>query len=294
MAFVVGARPGRPYLAGAPLFFAHRGGAGLAPENTMEAFRAAVEVWEADALEMDVRLSVDGEVVVIHDATVDRTTDGSGAVAELPWARLRELDAGHRFTDPDGKHAFRGRGVRIPRFEEVLEAFPDTRLNVDAKCPEACPGLVEAVRRHGARDRVLIAAERERHRAAARGYGGPWGASRPQIRRFWILEKVGLANLVPLGADALQVPETWEGRRVVSRDFVEAAHARNVPVHVWTVDDEADMRRLLSWGVDGIQTDRPDRLARVLVEEAGRAPPPGLRADGAPRGDHDTPVAPAG
>ncbi len=274
---VFGARPGHPYLAGAPLLFAHRGGAGLAPENTMEAFRLAVEVWEADVLEMDVRCTADGEVVVIHDETVDRTCDGSGAVAELTWDELGGLDAGHHFVDPRGEPSFRGRGVRVPRFEEVLEAFPGTRLNVDSKCPEACPGLVEAVRRHSAQHRVLIAAEREAHRAAARGYAGAWGASRSQIRRFWILERLGLADLVPLGADALQVPETWQGRTVVTPSFVDAAHARNVPVHVWTVDEEDDMRRLLSWGVDGIQTDRPDRLARVLVEETGRAPPPGLR-----------------
>lgn len=255
---------------------AHRGGAGLAPENTLEAFRSAVDLWEADVLEMDVRASSDGEVVVIHDATVARTCDGAGVVAEMPWAELRELDAGYHFTDPEGAHSFRGEGVRIPRFEEVLDAFPETRVNVDAKCPEACPGLVDAIRRHGARDRVLIAASSERHRAAARGYGGPWGASRRQIRWFWIAQKLGVAGLVPLGADALQVPETWKGRRVVSPGFVEAAHALNIPVHVWTVDDEADMRRLLSWGVDGIQTDRPDRLARVLADVADRPPPPGL------------------
>ena len=270
-------RPGHPYFAGAPLLMAHRGGARLAPENTMEAFRASVERWDADILEMDVRATADGEIVVIHDATVDRTTDGSGAVAEMTWARLRELDAGYRFRDPEGRTAFRGRDVGVPRFEEVLEAFPDRRLNVDAKAADAAPGLAEIVRRHGAEHRVLLAAERERHRAAVRGYGGPWGATRAQIRRFWLLEKVGLTALFVSRADVLQVPEVWEGRRVVTPAFVEAAHRRNLPVHVWTVDGEDDMRRLLSWGVDGIQTDRPDRLARVLVEEAGRPPPPGLQ-----------------
>lgn len=268
---------------------AHRGGARLAPENTMEAFRDAAERWEVDILEMDVRATADGEIVVIHDPTVDRTTDGSGRVDALTWAGIRELDAGHGFRDPEGRPAFRGRGVRIPRFAEVLEAFPRLRLNVDVKAPDAARGLVEIVRRHGAEDRVLVAAEKERHRAAVRGYGGPWGATRAQIRRFWLLEKVRLSALFVSRADVLQVPERWEGRRIVTPSFVRAAHRRNLPVHVWTVDEEDDMRRLLSWGVDGIQTDRPDRLARVLVEESGRPPPPGLAAG---QGDRPGPGEP--
>lgn len=277
MRFPFAARPGHPYMAGAPLLIAHRGGAGLAPENTMEAFRQAVEVWEADILEMDVRITADDELVVCHDETVDRTSDATGAVSEMTWAELCEVDAGHRFRDPDGAATFRDCGVRIPRFEDVLEAFPDVRLNVDAKTPGAAPRLVEIVRRHAAEHRVLLAADRERHRRDARGYGGPWGASRGQVRRFWLLHRIRLARFYPLRADALQVPEVWQGIRVVSPGFVRAAHARNVPVHVWTVDDPDAMRRLVAWGVDGIQTDRPDVLARILAEEAGRPLPPGLR-----------------
>lgn len=273
-------RPGRSYLAGAPLLFAHRGGAGLAPENTLAAFRMAVERWEADVLEMDVRATRDGKVVVIHDETVDRTSDGTGAVRDLTLEELRKLDAGHRFLDPAGEASFRGKGIRIPLFEEVLETFPHTRLNVDVKSREAGPGLVEIIRRHGAEGRVLVASEREANRRALREYPGPWGASRRQIRRFWLLHRLPGGRLYTPRADALQVPETYRGIRVVTPRFVREAHARNLPVHVWTVDDPDRMRRLLSWHVDGIQTDRPDRLARVLVEEHGRPPPPGLREDG--------------
>lgn len=259
------------------MLVAHRGGARLAPENTMEAFRDAVARWEADMLEMDVRLSRDGEVVVIHDATVDRTTDGTGAVADLTLAELRSLDAGHRFVDPEGRPGFRGRGVAIPRFEDVLEAFPRMRLNVEAKESRVAGPLVEIIRAHGAEERVLVAAEHEEARAPVRGYPGPWGASRTQLLPFWILHRLpGGGPYVPR-ADVLQVPEVWKGLRVVTPAFVRVAHSRNLPVQVWTVDDPADMRRLLSWGVDGIQTDRPDLLARVLVDVAGRVPPPGLR-----------------
>jgi len=144
-----------------------------------------------------------------------------------------------------------------------------------------------------------VAAEREGHRAAVRGYPGPWGASRSQIRRFWLLQKVGLERLFLSRADVLQVPEVWEGLRVVTPRFVEAAHRRNLPVHIWTVDEVAEMKRLLRWGVDGVQTDRPDRLARVLCEVARRPAPPGLgesegptdprRAAGARGGEGDRP-----
>jgi glycerophosphoryl diester phosphodiesterase len=257
---------------------AHRGGSRLAPENTLEAFRDAVERWEADMLEMDVRLTRDGEVVVIHDDTVDRTTDGAGAVSSFTLEELQRLDAGHRFVDPLGDPSFRGRGVKVPRFEDVLLALPHARMNVEAKEPQVAGPLVEIVRRHGAEARVLVAAEHERCRDAVRGYPGPWGASRTQVFWFWALHRLPGSGPYTPAADILQVPETWHDRRIVTPGFVRAAHRRNIPVQVWTVDDPADMRRLLALGVDGIQTDRPDLLARVLVEVARRPSPPGLAA----------------
>jgi glycerophosphoryl diester phosphodiesterase len=269
-------RPGHPFLAGAPLLVAHRGGARLAPENTLVAFQRAVELWQADVLETDVHLSADGEVVVIHDPTVDRTTDGTGRVRELPWAALRELDAGHRFRAPDGSTPFRGAGVRLPRIDELLESFPGMRINVECKAAEAAGPLARAIARHGAEARVLIAAFKERTRAGARGYRGPWGASSRQVAAVRFLR----ARRAPR-ADILQVPERWRGVQVVTPRFVASAHRLNLPVQVWTVDDPADMRRLFAWGVDGIQSDRPDLLARVLVEVARRPAPPGLAAEGA-------------
>lgn len=271
-------RPGRTYLAGAPLLVAHRGGSRLAPENTLEAFRDAVERWRADMLEMDVRLTRDGEVVVIHDGTVDRTTDGTGPVASFTLEELQRLDAGHRFVDPGGEASFRGRGVRIPRFEDVLMALPHVRMNVEAKEPQVAAPLVDIVRRHGAEARVLVAAEHERCRDAVRGYPGPWGASRTQVFWFWLLHRLPGGGPYTPAADILQVPEVWKGLRIVTPAFVREAHRRNLPVQVWTVDDPDDMRRLLALGVDGIQSDRPDLLARVLVEVAGRPAPPGLAA----------------
>jgi len=270
-------RPGHPYLAGSPLLIAHRGGARLAPENTLVSFRNAVQVWGADMLEMDVRATRDGEVIVIHDETVDRTTEGTGPVSDLTWARIRELDAGYRFQDLQGAHSFRGKGVRIPRFEEVLEAFPQVRLNVEAKDRRSAAGLVEAILRHGAQDRVLVAAEREGNRKGVRGYPGPWGASRRHVTGFVLLVPTPLGRFFTPGCDVLQVPEEHGGIRILTPRFLAEAHKRNIPVHVWTVDEPDRMRRLLALGVDGIQTDRPDLLAQVLMEVVGRPPPPSLR-----------------
>ena len=153
-------------------------------------------------------------------------------------------------------------------------------MNVEAKTPGVAPLLVETIRRHGARDRVLMAAELEGARPSRHGYHGPHGASRRQIRLFYLLHARPFGALYTPRADALQVPDAWQGLQVVTPRFVKEAHRRNIPVHVWTIDDPADMRRLLSWGVDGIQSDRLDRLARVLVEETGRPPPPALTAAG--------------
>lgn len=244
----------------------------------MTAFRSAVDAYRADMLELDVRLSSDGRVVVIHDATVDRTTDGSGAVADLPWSALRGLDAGCRFAGEDGSIGFSGGRAALPLFDEVLESFPQMRLNVEAKCREVAGPLVDRIRAHGATHRVLVAAEHEANRRDARGYPGPWGASRSQVRPFVLLHGTPFGFLYTPAVEALQVPESWQGRTIVSEAFVREAHRRNIPVHVWTVDDPVAMRRLLSLGVDAIQTDRPDRLARVLHEERGRPLPPALVA----------------
>ena len=246
----------------------------------MTAFRQAVDEWDAEMLETDVRLTADGRVVVLHDETVDRTTDGTGPVRNMTWDEVRRLDAGYRFRDAAGEFPWRGRGVRIPLFDEVLEELPRMRIMVEPKAAEAAGPLAEVIRAREAEHRVLIGAEFERTRDGARGYGGPWGASRSQVMLFWLLHRVPVIGrwYVP-AVDAFQVPETSGRYRVVTPAFVRAAHRANIPVHVWTVDDPDDMRRLLEWGVDGIQTDRPDLLADVLAEVAGRAPAPARAMD---------------
>jgi glycerophosphoryl diester phosphodiesterase len=284
-------RPGHPYLAGRPIFAAHRGGAGLAPENTMEAFRNAVVNWGVDMLELDVRLTRDGVLVIHHDETVDRTTNGSGRLADLTWDKLQELDAGHQFRDPEGQASYRGKGVTVPTFQELLEAFPEVRLNVEAKEQAAAVPLVDLILEAGAQDRVLVAAEFERNRKPVIGYPGAWGASRLQVGAFLFLLATPIGPFYTPACDVLQVPERASGITVVTPRFLKEAHRRNIPVHVWAVDDPMAMRKLVSWGVDGIQTDRPDLLAPILTEMVGRPPAPCLlEGPGAERGSHGLPL----
>jgi glycerophosphoryl diester phosphodiesterase len=270
------ARPGHPYFAGAPLLMAHRGGSLLAPENTLLAFRRAVEWWQADVLEMDVQATREGEPVVIHDETVNRTTDGRGAVASLSLEQVLGLDAGYRFTLDGGRtHPFRDRGVRIPTFREVVHALPATRINVEIKDGRAQERMWEIVHEARAAHRVLIAAGRRRNRSRFGTYAGPTSAAAEELYSFYALHRARLARLFRPAVDALQMPEEYHGRPILTPRFLEEAHAHNLAVHVWTVDQEADMRRLLRLGVDGIITDRPDLLAQVLHHAVGRPLPPG-------------------
>jgi glycerophosphoryl diester phosphodiesterase len=275
-------KPSHPVLLGGPLLIAHRGGAGLAPENTLLAFQRAAQLWRADMIELDVHASADGHCIVIHDPTLERTTDGSGGVAQKTLAELQAFDAGFRFTPDGGKtYPFRGQGVRIPTIEQVLQELPDMRLTVEVKTAAAQQPLFEAIRRAAATDRVIAAGERRIFRTQFRNYDGCISAAREDALTYYILHRLRLAFLAPLPAQVVQTCEFLGKRRVLTQRLVADLHARGIPVHVWTINETADMHRLLDWGVDGILTDRPDRLARVLHERIGRPLPPGLTEPGA-------------
>ncbi len=277
-------RPTPPALAGAPLLVAHRGGAGLAPENTLAAFLSARDDWAADMIELDVRLTADGQVVVHHDPTVDRTTDGSGAIATRSLAELRELDAGYRFS-PDGGRTFpfRGRGVRIPTLAEVLEALPAMRSTVEVKAPEAQRPFFELARRFDAEPRIVAASLHDRERTLFAEWPGARSASMEQVRLFYVLHRLGLARLWAPSVSVFQVPERAGALLVCSPRFVRALHAHGVAVQVWTVNETEDMERLFRAGVDGIQSDYPDRLSAVMTRLFDRPPPPAAaRGAGAP------------
>jgi len=254
-----------------PAILAHRGASARAPENTLEAFRLAVEEG-AGGLELDVHATRDGEIVVIHDASVDRTTDGSGAVAGMTLEELRRLDAGYRFS-PDGGRTFpyRGRGTRIPTLAEVYAQFPDVRVNADIK--ETRAGTEEVVlrviRRAAAEVRTLVASNDHavvRRFRRASGCRIRTAASRREIAAFYLMSCSRLEALGRPAYDALQVPVEHKGIALVTPRFLGAAHSRDVRVDVWTINDAAEMRRLLDLGVDGVMTDRPGVLASLLEE----------------------------
>src|SRR5919112_462495 len=279
VALLLRMREKRTVRDGWPVNLAHRGASALAPENTIEAFRLAVEDG-AGGLELDVRMTRDGHIVVIHDATVDRTTNGSGAVSEMTFHELRRFDAGHDFS-PDGEptRPYRGRGVRVSTLVEVLREFSGVAVNIEIKA--GTPGIEETVlgvlREANALRRVLVVsiphARVKRFRKISGGHVST-GASRWEIGVFYISSKSRLERLVRPAYDALQVPLRHRGIPVVTPRFVRAAHARGVRVDAWTINQADEMRRLLDLGVDVIMTDRLGMLAEVLENRPPTFTPP--------------------
>ena len=256
---------------GWPVNFAHRGDTRRAPEHTLEAFGAAVEQG-AGGLELDVHLTRDGHVVVIHDATLDRTTSGAGAVAGVTLDELRRIDAGYSFSRDDGRtYPYRGKGLRVPTLAEVLDAFPKIAVNVDLKDRERGKeaAVLRVLRESGAEGRALVVSEHYALVRRVRGLSGgrvPTGASRREVALFYLLSALRLEGLLRPAFDALQVPVSYGRLALVTRRFVEAAHGLGVRVDAWIVNDPAEMRRLLDLGVDVVMTDLPGTLATVLAE----------------------------
>ena len=255
-----------PFFRGpCPRVFAHRGGCALGPENTIAAFDRGAAAG-ADGLELDVRLSADGVVVVCHDETLDRTTDGSGPVSAKTAAELSRLDAGYHFTDAAGQHPFRGRGVAVPTLREVLERYPNALMIVEMKpdTAEMASAVVAEVRRAGAVDRVCAAGYGSRSLAAAREVLPEMAssASRMEVRLALYRSWAGWPVSQP-SYGGYQVPEQAGTLRIVSPRFIRHAHRAGLGVQVWTVDHEHDMRRLLGWGVDALISNRPDLAVTV-------------------------------
>lgn len=240
-----------PYLAtDGPVGFAHRGGARVHPENTERAFRHAVELGFR-YLETDVHTTADGVLVAFHDERLDRVTDAEGAIAELPWNEVAQARVGG--TDP------------IMRFDEMLEVFPDSHVNIDPKAWASVEPLAETLTRMRALDRVCVTAFSRRRTLAVNRLvgdglctGGATGAAL-QLRSGVSLRQLG-------GVDVVQVPPRAGRLTVVNERFVRNARRHGIHVHVWTIDDPAEMHQLLDLGVDGIMTDEPTTLRTVFRE----------------------------
>jgi glycerophosphoryl diester phosphodiesterase len=236
----------------------HRGAAAYAPENTLSSFRRALDLG-ADALELDVRLSRDGQVVVHHDPELDRCSNGSGPLQRLSAAELAQLDAGFHFVDAEGKRPYRGSGVRIPRLGEVIAEFPGVPLLIEVKERQVAEPLAELLAKTGAATRSVVAGSEWR---ALTAFGHPpftVGASERDIARLFF----GYARPNP-ACRCYAVPFRHHGLRIPTRRVVAAAHRRQATVHVWTIDDAGSALEVWRAGGNGIVTNRPDvvRAAR--------------------------------
>ena len=259
---------------GWPVSLAHRGASAYAPENTLEAYRLAVEAG-VGGLELDVHMTRDGEIVVMHDDDVDRLTDGTGLVREKSLQELKSLDAGYRFSQDGGNtFPYRGAGLRVPKLEEVFQQFPDTPINLDIK--EDQTGAKEAVLRtiaeNDVEDRTFVASQKHRVIKGFRKLSGgsvSTSTSQFEVGVFLALSRLRLERLLRPGYAALQVPTSYRGVEIVTPRFVEAAHNLGVRVDVWTIDDPEEVHRLLDLGVDVVMTNRPGMLTDILDQRRG-------------------------
>ncbi|MFF7182579.1 glycerophosphodiester phosphodiesterase family protein [Streptomyces sp. NPDC008121] len=243
-----------PYLDHpSPIPFAHRGGTADGLENTAAAFRRAAAAGYR-YFETDVHTTADGALVAFHDSTLDRVTDATGRIRDLPWAAVREARVA-------GKEP-------LALFEDLLAEFPEARWNVDLKAESSLVPLVELIRRADAWDRVCVGSFTESRVARAQRLAGPRLATSFGVKGVLALRlrSLGIPAALRAGAVAAQVPERQGGVTVVDRRFVREAHARGLQVHVWTVNDPERMNSLLDLGVDGIMTDHLETLRTVLTD----------------------------
>lgn len=262
-----------PYYLNAPrpLVIAHQGGDGLWPGDTLYAFEHAVDLG-VDVLEMDAHITKDSQIVLMHDEKVDRTTDGTGLIEDMTLAQLRELDAAYQWSSDGGQtFPFRGQGIQVPTLEELFQKFPQMRYVIEIKLTRNPIGqpLCDLIRKYNMQDRVMVASFHDDAMSAFRQACPEvaTSAAKTEVTSFVLLGRIFLSGLLSPKFESLQVPyETSEsyGIPVMTERFIREAHARNVKVEPWTVNDPDLMKQYIAWGVDGLITDRPDLMLEVL------------------------------
>lgn len=263
--------PEHPYYtadSNRPLVIAHQGGDGLWPGNTMFAFQNAADLG-ADVLEMDLHITSDGILVLMHDETVDRTTDGTGEIEAMNLDELKQLDAGYDWSPDEGaSFPFRGQGITVPTLEEVFAAFPEYRMTIEIKKTNASMAkpFCKTIRAYNMQDKVLVASFHDERLKEFRAECPEVATSsaKNETTIFVLLTKAFSGGFYSPKFYSLQVPEESGGITVMTESFVRAAHARNLAVEPWTINDEETMRKFIEWGVDGLITDRPDIMLNVL------------------------------
>ncbi len=232
---------------------AHRGGSARAPENTVEAMRLAIADG-ADGLEFDVWLSADGEVVVIHDPTVDRTTDGTGAVERMTLAKLKSLDAGFRFSAWPAEPV-RTVKTRIPTLDEVLRSFPAIPLIIEIKAPPAASATRRLIEKHGAQNRCLVDSFSSTALNVFRDSRIARGAGRSGIIKLLGRSLTGRPSPVPGDVSALCIPRMYYGLPLPVKRLAETMRSVRKPIHIWTVNLADEARAMWKLGASGIITD---------------------------------------
>ena len=240
----------------------HRGAAARAPENTLESFRQAVAAG-AEVLEFDVRASADQRIVVMHDPTVDRTTDRTGAVSAMTLAELQRLDAGARFTLDGGRtRPYAGRGITVPTLDQVLEEFSSLPTLIEIKTAGAAPETRAVIERHQARDRCIVASFDDRALAPFRGSGFKVSSTQRDVARLLLPAQLGLAIQRPR-FDTMCIPRSFRGLPLPIGALVRSLGRLGLLVHIWTVDNPRIARDLWRVGVRGIITNDP---ATIIAE----------------------------
>src|SRR6266542_707947 len=256
-----------------PLVIAHQGGDGLWPGDTMYAYENAVKIG-ADVLEMDAHITKDGQIVLVHDEKVDRTTDGTGLIEELTLVELKQLDAAYKWSINNGKtFPYRGQGIQVATLNELFQKFPQIRYVIEIKLTQnpIDKPLCDLIRKHNMQNKVVIASF---HDVAMQNFRRTCpevatSASRGEVTKFVLLSKVFLSGLVAPQYQSIQPPyDPKESRNIpiMTKRFIREAHAKNIAVEPWTVDNPQLMKQYIEWGVDGIMTDRPDIMIDVLKE----------------------------
>jgi len=253
-----------------PQVIAHQGGDGLWPGNTLHAFEQAAALG-VDVLEMDLHITQDGVLVIMHDETVDRTTDGTGAIEDLTLTEIEQLDAGYNWSlDDDATFPYRGQGITVPTLEEIFQIFPDYHMTIEIKQTERSMAepFCALIRQYGMQDKILVASFHDKRMEEFRQVCPEVATSsaREETTIFVLLTKVFLGRLYSPKFQTLQVPQESSGITVMTASFVRAAHERGLRVEPWTINDPEQMQLYIGWGVDGLITDRPD----VMLELLGR------------------------
>lgn len=261
------------YFAGAPSdraeIIAHGAGQGHAPPNTLLALETAQRMG-ADVLEVDVQQTKDGVLILRHDDTLDRTTDLTGVIADMDWVEISRADAGATWV-VDG-NSFAGRDIKVPKLEHALAAFPDARWIIEIKndTPRAATAMCAEIKSAGAQSRVLIASFHDEAMATFRAEcpAVATSASSREVRDFVIAARLGLSRFVSMPATALQVPTQSNGLDLTHPRVIAAAKARGIRIQYWTINDPAEIERLLAAGADGVMTDYVDRGRAALSDTA--------------------------